>query len=306
MSIVVPLYNEEESLQELADRVKDVLQTVAKTWEVWFIDDGSNDGSFKVLQNLHRSDRRFKVIRFRRNYGKSAALSVGFEQAVGDIVITMDADLQDDPAEIPSLMEAINSGYDMVSGWKKKRYDPITKTIPSKFFNYVTSKVSGIKLHDFNCGLKGYKNDVIKNVDVYGEMHRYIPVLAKMAGFSVTEVVVQHHPRKYGVTKFGLSRFYKGFLDLVTVYFLSKYTQRPLHIFGSAGSLLLLAGLGINIWLTIQWMQGYPVGDRPMLMLGVLLMLVGIQLVSTGLLAEMIAKNGQESTEYGIKKILRG
>jgi glycosyltransferase involved in cell wall biosynthesis len=305
VSIVVPLLNEEESLPELAEQIKATMATVSESWEVWFIDDGSNDRSYSILESLHNDDKRFKAIRFRRNYGKSAALALGFQHAQGKYVITMDADLQDDPSEIPALIDKLESGYDMVSGWKKKRYDPISKTLPSKFFNYITSKVSGLKLHDFNCGLKAYKFDVVKSVRVYGEMHRYIPVLAKMAGFSVGELVVQHHPRKYGSTKFGLSRFYKGFLDLLTVYFVTKYTQRPLHIFGSLGTIMLLIGLAINIWMTVEWSLGYPVGDRPMLLLGILLMLMGIQLISTGLLAEMITKAGQNSTEYGIKQILQ-
>ncbi len=302
VSIVVPLYNEHESLPELAQRIKDVLAGMGLRWEVWFIDDGSTDGSLDVLHRLNADDGRFKLISFRRNYGKSAALAVGFDRATGRYVITMDADLQDDPSEIPHLIAKLEEGYDMVSGWKKKRYDPISKTLPSKFFNYVTGRMSGLHIHDFNCGLKGYRRDVVKSVHVYGEMHRYIPVLAKMAGFSVTELVVQHHARKYGVTKFGLSRFFKGFLDLLTVMFTSRYTQRPLHVFGTAGSLLLIAGILINGWLTIEWLLGHPVSNRPLLLLGILLMLVGIQLISTGLLAEMITKSEQHRLDYSIKE----
>ncbi|PLX32406.1 MAG: glycosyltransferase, partial [Ignavibacteria bacterium] len=271
----------------------------------WFIDDGSSDDSFAVMRHLHDADHRFKAVRFRRNYGKSAALAVGFQEAEGRYVITMDADLQDDPAEIPALIAKIEEGWDMVSGWKKKRYDPISKTIPSRFFNFVTGRMSGINIHDFNCGLKAYRHEVVKSVNVYGEMHRYIPVLAKMAGFSVTELVVQHHPRKFGKTKFGLSRFFKGFLDLLTVMFTSRYTQRPLHVFGSMGGLMLLAGFVINVWLTIEWLMGYPVGNRPMLMLGVLLMLIGIQLISTGLLAEMITKNDADVQDYTVRQTLK-
>jgi glycosyltransferase involved in cell wall biosynthesis len=244
------------------------------------------------------------MVRFRRNYGKSAALAVGFKEAAGRYVITMDADLQDDPAEIPALIAKIKDGWDMVSGWKKKRYDPISKTIPSRFFNFVTARMSGIDIHDFNCGLKAYRNEVIKSVNIYGEMHRYIPVLAKMAGFTVSELVVHHHPRKYGKTKFGLSRFFKGFLDLLTVMFTSRYTQRPLHVFGTLGGGMLFAGFVINAWLTIEWLMGYPVGNRPMLMLGVLLMLLGIQLISTGLLAEMITKNDADVHDYKIRQKL--
>lgn len=302
VSIVVPLYNEHESLPELATRIREVLTAMGVRWEVWFIDDGSTDGSLDVLHGLHADDARFKLISFRRNYGKSAALAVGFDRAAGRYVITMDADLQDDPSEIPHLVAKIDEGFDMVSGWKKKRYDPISKTLPSKFFNYVTGRMSGLHIHDFNCGLKGYRRDVVKSVHVYGEMHRYIPVLAKMAGFTVTELVVQHHARKYGVTKFGLSRFFKGFLDLLTVMFTSRYTQRPLHVFGTAGSLLLVAGILINGWLSIEWMLGHPVSNRPLLLLGILLMLVGIQLISTGLLAEMITKSEQHRLDYSIKE----
>jgi glycosyltransferase involved in cell wall biosynthesis len=304
ISVVIPSYNENESLPELSARLKEVLDARTPLWEVWFVDDGSHDGSAETLRRLHAEDPRFKMIRFRRNYGKSAALAVGFKEAQGTYVITMDADLQDDPAEIPALIAKIEEGYDMVSGWKKKRYDPISKTIPSKFFNFVTGKLSGIDIHDFNCGLKAYRREVVETVNVYGEMHRYIPVLAKMAGFTVSEIVVQHHPRKYGHTKFGLSRFFKGFLDLLTVLFTSRYTQRPLHVFGSLGGLMLLAGFLINAWLTVEWLMGYPVGNRPMLLLGILLMLLGIQLISTGLLAEMVTKSGTNVRDYSVREML--
>lgn len=304
VSIVIPLYNERDSINELAERIAEHAERITAQWEVWFIDDGSNDGSCEIIESLHNRDARFKLVRFRRNYGKSAALAVGFKKARGKYVITMDADLQDDPAELPALIAKIEEGYDMVSGWKKKRHDPISKTIPSKFFNFVTGLISGIRIHDFNCGLKAYKSEVVKSVVVYGEMHRYIPVLAKMAGFSVNEIPVQHHPRKHGKTKFGLSRFFKGFLDLLTVVFTSRYTQRPLHVFGTIGSILLFAGIIINGWLTVEWFMGYPVSNRPLLMLGVLLMLVGIQLISTGLLAEMVTKQEQTTMDYHVKQIL--
>ncbi|MBL0174295.1 MAG: glycosyltransferase family 2 protein [Ignavibacteria bacterium] len=304
VSLVIPLYNECESLPELAARITDVLAGVTEHWEAWFIDDGSDDGSAEAIETLHRADARVKLIRFRRNYGKSAALAVGFEHAQGAYVITMDADLQDAPEEIPHLIAKIDEGYDMVSGWKKKRYDPISKTIPSKFFNFVTGKMSGIDLHDFNCGLKAYRRVVIKSVHVYGEMHRYIPVLAKQSGFTVAELAVEHHPRKYGTTKFGLSRFFKGFLDLLTVMFTSRYTQRPLHVFGTIGTVMLLLGMGINVALTVEWIMGRPVSNRPLLFLGILLMLVGIQLISTGLLAEMITKREHTTTDYLIRDTL--
>lgn len=304
ISVVVPSYNEKESLPELSERLRVALDAAARQWEVWLIDDGSNDGSDAAMRALHASDPRFKVIRFRRNYGKSAALALGFKHARGRVVITMDADLQDDPAEIPNLIAKLDQGYDMVSGWKKKRHDPLSKTLPSRFFNFVTGKMSGIDIHDFNCGLKGYRSDVVKSVRIYGEMHRYIPVLAKMAGFTVAEIPVQHHARKYGKTKFGLSRFFKGFLDLMTVMFTSRYTQRPLHVFGTIGSLMFGLGLLINLWLTFEWLMGHPVSNRPMLLLGILLMLLGIQLISTGLIAEMIAKNDTDESDYSIRDFL--
>ena len=304
ISVVVPSYNEKESLPELSERLRVALDAAARQWEVWLIDDGSNDGSDAAMRALHASDPRFKVIRFRRNYGKSAALALGFKHARGRVVITMDADLQDDPAEIPNLIAKLDQGYDMVSGWKKKRHDPLSKTLPSRFFNFVTGKMSGIDIHDFNCGLKGYRSDVVKSVRIYGEMHRYIPVLAKMAGFTVAEIPVQHHARKYGKTKFGISRFFKGFLDLMTVMFTSRYTQRPLHVFGTIGSLMFGLGLLINLWLTIEWLMGHPVSNRPMLLLGILLMLLGIQLISTGLIAEMIAKNDTDESDYSIRDFL--
>ncbi|NOY05799.1 MAG: glycosyltransferase family 2 protein [Chlorobi bacterium] len=305
LSIVIPLLNEKESLPELAEEIKAVCSQMNVRWEVWFIDDGSTDGSFDILRKLHRQDGRFRVIRFRRNYGKSAALAAGFKQARGKFVVTMDADLQDDPEEIPALLDKLEEGYDLVSGWKKKRYDPITKTIPSKFFNFVTGVLTGIRIHDFNCGLKAYRREVVKAVNVYGELHRYVPVLAKMAGFTVTEKVVQHHPRKYGKTKFGLSRFLKGFLDLVTVLFTSRYTQRPLHLFGTIGIVFVVLGLGINAYLTYVWIMGYPISNRPLLFLGILLIMVGFQLISTGLLAEMITKSQFNQHHVSTREILK-
>jgi glycosyltransferase involved in cell wall biosynthesis len=304
ITVVIPSYNEHESIPELTSRLAVTLDAISPSWEVWYIDDGSTDGSAATLRDLHARDPRFKLLCFRRNYGKSAALAVGFGLARGRYVITMDADLQDDPAEIPRLIEKIEEGYDLVSGWKKKRHDPISKTIPSRFFNFVTGKISGIDIHDFNCGLKAYRADVVKSVRIYGEMHRYIPVLAKMAGFSVAEIPVQHHPRKFGKTKFGLSRFFKGFLDLLTVMFTSRYTQRPLHVFGSIGGIMVFLGFIINAWLTVDWLSGNPVSNRPMLFLGILLMLIGIQLVSTGLIAEMITKSGSGDPDYSIRDIL--
>lgn len=275
-------------------------------YELIFIDDGSTDRSFQVLRDIKRFDHHIKILRFRRNYGKSAALSVGFEKAQGDTVITMDADLQDDPAEIPALVKKINEGFDLVSGWKKVRRDPITKTIPSRFFNFVTSVMTGIKLHDFNCGLKAYKKEVVKTVKVYGELHRYVPVLAHWEGFKIGEMIVQHRPRKYGRTKFGMGRFWKGFLDLVTVLFTTRYFRRPLHLFGIWGLFSVLAGVIIDVWLVVEWFQGQTaLGNRPLFLGGILLIIVGIQIVSIGLLGEMISKSRQAEEQYAIRDYIR-
>ncbi len=301
LSIIVPLYNEEESIPQLAEEIRDAVTKLSLEYELIFIDDGSKDGSFKQITSLASSDSRIKCLRFRRNYGKAAALSEGFKEANGELVVTMDSDLQDDPSEIGALIDKINEGFDVVSGWKKSRKDPWSKKLPSKLFNLVTGIMSGIRIHDFNCGLKIYKADVIKTISVYGEMHRYIPVLAKLAGFSVTEVVVNHRARLYGKTKFGAGRFLKGFLDLVTVIFLGKYNRNPLHFFGKIGTIILAAGFIINLYLTIQWFGGIWIGNRPILFLGVLLMIVGIQFISLGLLAEMITSRGNESN-YSISE----
>lgn len=301
LSVVVPLYNEEESIPQLTSEIRDAVEKLSLEYELIFIDDGSRDGSFKQIMSLASSDSRIKCLRFRRNYGKAAALSEGFRVANGQMVVTMDSDLQDDPSEIGALINKINEGFDVVSGWKKSRKDPWTKKVPSKLFNLVTRIMSGIRIHDFNCGLKIYKADVIKTINIYGEMHRYIPVLAKMAGFSVTEIVVNHRARLYGNTKFGAGRFLKGFLDLVTVIFLGKYNRNPLHFFGKIGTILFTGGLIINSYLTIQWLGGIWIGNRPILFLGVLLMIVGIQFISLGLLAEMITSRGNESN-YSISE----
>ena len=231
LTIIIPVYNEEQSLRELYESLKSALNRMGRH-EILFVDDGSTDGSMRVIHSFRSKDRRVKAIRFRRNYGKSAALSVGFQHARGDIIVTMDGDLQDDPFEIPNLVNEIKKGYDLVSGWKKKRFDPITKTIPSRFFNFVTSLMTGIRLHDFNCGLKAYRREVVKEMKIYGELHRYIPVLAHYQGFKVGEIPVQHHPRKYGKTKFGVGRFWKGFLDFLSSLFTTRYMRRPLHLFG--------------------------------------------------------------------------
>jgi len=306
LSVVVPLYNEEDSLPELILQIESELKSIPQarnSYEVIFVDDGSKDKSFDVIRSIRSRNQNVRAIRFRRNYGKSAALAVGFDKARGQYVATLDADLQDDPAEFAKMLEKINEGYDLVSGWKKKRHDPITKTIPSRFFNFVTSCVSGLKLHDFNCGIKLYRRDVVKYLQVYGEMHRYLPVLAKWGGFKVTEIPVQHHPRRYGKSKFGFSRFIKGFLDLLTVWFTNRYLKRPLHFFGTLGTLIGLSGLGINIYLTIEWFLGNTyLTNRPLALFGVALIIVGVQLISMGLLGEMIAKNTLEQQNYNIKE----
>ena len=307
VSVVIPLLNEEGSLPELAERLEDVLKRVSpNTWEVIFIDDGSTDDSFAVLSRIHTQNKRFKVVRFRRNYGKSAALAVGFNDAVGDIVVTMDADLQDDPNEIPSLVEKISQGFDLVSGWKRKRYDPWHKTLPSKLFNNVTSLMSGVRLHDFNCGLKAYRKEVVKTIQVYGEMHRYIPALAYWEGYNVTEMVVQHHPRKHGVSKFGMSRFLKGFLDLLTVMFTTRYVKRPLHFFGTVGALIALIGFATDVWLAVEWFLGLTsLSNRPLALFGVAMIIVGVQLISIGLIGELIVKNTVQQERYSIRERLQ-
>jgi glycosyltransferase involved in cell wall biosynthesis len=306
LSVVIPLFNEEDSLPELILLLEDEIKQIPQarnSYEILLIDDGSTDNSFEVIKSLKQRNHFIRAYRFRRNYGKSAALAVGFEKAKGRFVATMDADLQDDPAEFKQMLSKLNEGYDLVSGWKKKRHDPITKTIPSKFFNFVTSKVSGLKLHDFNCGLKMYRQDVVKYLQVYGEMHRYLPALAKWGGFKVTEVPVNHHPRRYGKSKFGFSRFIKGFLDLLTVWFTNRYLKRPLHFFGTLGTILALIGFGLDLFLTIEWFLGKTyLTNRPLALFGVALIIVGVQLISMGLLGEMVAKNSLEKQNYNIKE----
>lgn len=306
LSIVIPAYNEAESFKELYEKIKNAIAPLNCRYEIIIVDDGSTDNSMKVLKEIRAHDNRVKIISFRRNYGKSAALSIGFEKAKGDIIITLDADLQDDPAEIPNLINEIKNGKDMVSGWKKKRYDPITKTIPSKFFNFVTSKLTGIPLHDFNCGLKAYRKEVVKEIELYGELHRYIPVLAHWKGFSVGEIVVQHHPRKYGRTKFGVGRFWKGFLDLLTILFTTRYLQRPLHLFGFWGLIFALAGFIIDFYLVIEWFLGLTaLSQRPLFLAGVLLIIIGVQFISIGLIGEMITKTRETKEVYSIKEIVK-
>jgi glycosyltransferase involved in cell wall biosynthesis len=299
VSIVVPAYEEAASLPELAERIRAACREGGLTFEVWVVDDGSRDDTWAVVEELHADDPRFAGLRFQRNYGKSAALAVGFEHVRGTYVVTMDADLQDDPAEIPALIDLLTDGYDLVSGWKKKRQDPLTKTIPSRFFNFVTRLFSGIPLHDFNCGLKAYRREVVESLSLYGEMHRYIPLLAKWAGYTrITEKPVNHHPRKHGRTKFGVERFVRGFLDLLSVTFLTRFAARPMHFFGSIGTLCFVFGFAISLWLSIDKIVfGNPLSDRPLLLLGALLILFGAQMFTTGLLGEMVIQPRMEETD---------
>ena len=307
LSVVIPLLNEEESLPELHHWLSEVLKANGFSYELLFIDDGSTDGSWGVIDTLSRKHENTKGIRFNRNYGKSQALHAGFAAAQGDVIITMDADLQDNPEEIPALYEMITSeGYDLVSGWKKKRYDSvIAKNLPSKLFNAAARKTSGLKLHDFNCGLKAYKNEVVKNVDVYGEMHRYIPVLAKNAGFSnIGERVVQHQARKYGKTKFGMERFLNGFLDLLTIWFLSKFGKRPMHLFGAFGVLTFIIGFGFSFYLGMDKLFLNPGGrlitERPQFYIALVCMLIGIQLFIAGFLGELVLRSQRDKDRYRI------
>lgn len=314
ISVVIPLYNEEESLPELTAWIKRVMDANNFTYEIVMVDDGSKDSSWKVIKGLKKDNENVIGIRFRRNYGKSAALNVGFAAAEGDVVITMDADLQDSPDEIPELYDRIkNQGADLVSGWKKKRYDPLTKTLPTKLFNSATRSMSGIdNLHDFNCGLKAYKKDVVKSIEVYGEMHRYIPVLAKWAGFSnIQEQVVQHYPRKYGTTKFGPGRFVKGFLDLMSIFFVGKFAKRPMHFFGPLGVISFLLGFFITIWLICEKLMSIANGtvyrnvtDQPLFFLALVAIIIGSQLFLTGFVAELVSRNGSDRNKYHVDEVI--
>lgn len=312
ISVIIPLYNEAESLPELAAWIEKVMKANDYTYEIIFINDGSTDNSWNVIEQLKKKNGNIHGVRFRRNYGKSPALYCGFERAKGNVVITMDADLQDSPDEIPALYNMITKeGYDLVSGYKKKRYDPLSKTIPTKLFNATARKVSGIKnLHDFNCGLKAYKNEVVKNIEVYGDMHRYIPYLAKNAGYDrIGELVVHHQARKYGKSKFGISRFFHGYLDLMSLWFLSKFSNRPMHIFGLWGSMMFLLGMiaaiivgGTKLFALASGEPCRLVTESPYFYISLTLMILGTQLFLTGFIAELVSRTSQERNRYNISK----
>ncbi len=311
ISVVVPLYNEEESLPELLAWIERVMNDNKFVYEVVFVDDGSKDGSWNVVSELARSNASVRGIRFLRNYGKSAALYSGFEAARGRVVITMDADLQDSPDEIPELYRMVTEeGYDLVSGWKKKRYDPLGKTIPSKFFNATARLVTGIRLHDFNCGLKAYRNKVVKSIEVYGEMHRFIPVLAKQAGFSrIGEKVVHHRARKYGVSKFGWERMIKGYLDLISVMFMSRFGKSPMYLFGGMGTFMFLVGGATTVWLIAEklWKQSQGlavrgVTDQPLFYIAIMAVILGVQLFLAGFLGELIGRGSPDRNRYLIEE----
>lgn len=313
ISVVIPLYNEEDSLPELYKWIKKVMSENGYSYEVIFVDDGSTDSSWDVICKLKKESDYIHGIRFRRNYGKSPALHCAFRKAQGDVVVTMDADLQDSPEEIPDMFRMIKEeGYDLVSGWKKKRYDPVSKTIPTKLFNATARAVSGIKLHDFNCGLKAYKNKVVKNIEVYNDMHRYIPYLAKNAGFiRIAEKVVEHQARKYGKSKFGLSRFFNGYLDLLTLWFLSKFGKKPMHFFGLLGTLMFFIGfisvIVVGAWKMYSMTHGMPyrlVTDSPYFYISLTSMVIGTQLFLVGFVGELISRNSVERNDYKIDEEL--
>lgn len=315
ISVVVPLYNEVESLPELTSWISRVMDENHFTYEIVLVDDGSNDGSWDMINKLRLNNQFIRGVRFRRNYGKSAALNTGFEKAQGDVIITMDADLQDSPDEIPALYRRITEdNYDLVSGWKAKRYDPLSKTIPTKVYNWATRKMSGIdNLHDFNCGLKAYRKAVVKNIEVYGEMHRYVPVIAKWAGFTkIGEQVVEHRARKYGTTKFGMSRFINGLLDLLSIFFVGKFGKRPMHFFGTMGTLSFFTGTIIAIWLIANKLYDIAhhikitrdVTDQPLFYIALVAIILGSQLFLTGFVAELVARSAPERNRYQIDDVI--
>lgn len=306
VSVIVPVLNEAGTVRELAGRVAEVLDRLGRRFEILFVDDGSSDETRQRVKEAHEIDPRVKLVSLRRNFGKAAALCAGFDHSRGEILITMDGDLQDDPDEIPRFLDKLETeDLDLVSGWKQQRRDPASKRYPSRLFNWVTRKLAQVDLHDFNCGFKAYRRAVLEEIALYGELHRYIPVLASRRGFTIGELSVVHHPRKHGSSKYGWDRFYKGLLDLITVLFITKYTRRPLHLFGMIGLSSLIVGFGINLYLAILWLSGQTLSNRPLLLLGILLMLLGIQVLTTGLIGEMITfKNFSRTDTYSVKERL--
>jgi glycosyltransferase involved in cell wall biosynthesis len=294
LSVVVPVHDEERSVALLYDELQAALEPLGIEWEAVFVDDGSTDGTFAALTRLHAAAENVRVVRLRRNFGKAAALGAGFDQARGDTVVTIDGDLQDDPAEIPRLLAKLDEGFDLVSGWKTRRRDRLSRRIPSRIFNWATSQLSGVRLHDMNCGLKAYRAEVVHGLRLYGELHRFIPVLAHYRGFRIAELPVNHRPREHGRSRYGIERYLRGFLDLLTVSFIGRYRHRPLHLFGGLGLVLGLLGTGILVYLTIVKALGHAIGGRPLLLLGVLLVVVGLQFFSLGLISEMITSQHEE------------
>jgi len=294
ISVVVPVRNEERSVALLLDELESALQPLEMPWEAIFVDDGSTDGTYAALTRLHAARDDVKVVRLRRNFGKAAALAAGFAQARGDVIVTIDGDLQDDPAEIPHLLAKLEEGFDLVSGWKARRRDPLRRRILSRIFNAVTRWISGVRLHDMNCGLKAYRAEVVRGLRLYGELHRFIPVLAHHRGYRIAELPVNHRPREHGRSRYGLERYLRGFLDLLTVSFIGRYRHRPLHLFGGLGLTLSLAGIGILVYLTVVKILGHAIGQRPLLILGVLLVVVGLQVFSLGLITELITSHHEE------------
>jgi Glycosyltransferases involved in cell wall biogenesis len=294
ISVVIPIYNEERSVALLYEELQAALDPLDDEWEAVYVDDGSTDGSFGALTRLHARTANVRVVRLRRNFGKAAALAAGFAQAQGDVVVTLDGDRQDDPAEIPRLLAKLDEGFDLVSGWKTHRRDPITRRVPSKIFNWVAGRMSGLRLHDMNCGLKAYRDEVVRGLVLYGELHRFIPVLAYERGYRVAELPVNHRPREHGRSRYGVERYLRGFLDLLTVSFMGRYRHRPLHLFGGLGLILGLVGFAVLAYLTAVKLSGHAIGQRPLLTLGVLLVVVGLQFFSLGLIGEMITSNHEE------------
>jgi glycosyltransferase involved in cell wall biosynthesis len=297
ISVVVPVHDEERSVALLYDELRSALEPLGAPWEVIFVDDGSTDGTFSALTRLHNSEHNVRVVRLRRNFGKAAALVAGFDQAHGETVVTIDGDLQDDPAEIPRLLAKLDEGFDLVTGWKTHRRDPISRRLLSRIFNRVTSAFSGVRLHDMNCGLKAYRAEVVHGLRLYGELHRFIPVLAHYRGFRIAELPVNHRPREHGRSRYGVERYLRGFLDLLTVSFIGRYRHRPLHLFGGLGLLLGAIGSAILVYLTVVKALGHAIGQRPLLMLGVLLVVIGMQFFSLGLISEMITSHHEERVQ---------